>query len=53
MAPPSPRIGELLLQTSLRPTGLPETLKRTRTALHADFGRRAWHELAAPSAVAI
>ena len=24
-----------------------------RAALHADFGRRAWHELAAPSAVAI
>ena len=50
---PSPKIKNLLLQTSLRPAGLPKTLKHTRGALHADFGRRAWHELAAPSAVAI
>jgi len=50
---PSPRIGELLHETGLRPAGLPKTLELTRTALHTDFGRRAWHELAAPSAVAI
>ena len=50
---PSPKIKNLLLQTSLRPVDLPKTLKHTRAALHADFGRRSWHELAAPSAVAI
>ena len=50
---PSPRIGELLHETGLRPAGLPKTLELTRAALHADFGRRSWHELAAPSAVAI